>query len=189
MKYPKGTASNDTQPLSPLFLINFHQTYHIASNYLPAIKMYEMESSVIINAPFEKVWSIVSDLPGWSRWNSMITVKLHSSFTQGAEITITVESKPGATPGNYKNTLKKIDSVSPEMREIIWGGVLYSKLILHTHRYLRVYPIGNGETCRFVQGEAFMGSMVPVMKLTGLFKDFEESSRRMDNDLKRFAEA
>lgn len=149
--------------------------------------MYQIQEEVNINASVEAVWSIITDLSSYPRWNTfVINAKLHDSdvLRVGAQQTITVVAKPGDKPTDYHNTISKIE----QNREIRWGGSIVSSFIFDTEHYMTLSPGSSPGTCHLVQGEKFSGLLVWPIRLTSTFSDLKSAYTRMNNDLKREAE-
>lgn len=144
--------------------------------------MYEVLTSVEIDAPRERVWSVLESLPQYDEWNPFMT-RLRGRLATGEpfEFYGTVEGR------DYPIEARFVDVRPGE--EIRWAGPrskLLGKLFGAEH-FFRLETLPSSRT-RFVHGERFRGLVMPVM-----WKHFEPRIRKayeaMNAALKRRVES
>lgn len=147
-------------------------------------------TSIIIDAPPQAVWTVLSDIEGWPKWNTWITAtNLHSTpLGLGTRVTFTNRVSDTAKPGTYT---ARITTWKPETTEFAWkGGPLPEMLawaILQGHHWFRLVAQDGGTKTLFDHGETIeglAGVLVPASMLEGL-KGMVE---RFNGELKRKVE-
>jgi hypothetical protein len=154
--------------------------------------MHRIENSIFIAAPPAKVWSIIVDLPSYSKWNSFITsasvVPPTDKLAVGSKNTITVAPlTPNGKPADYINTVSVLE---PE-RELRWWGTMVVAAVFRAEHWccLEAEMVDGVEGTRFTQGEQFTGLLVPLASMFGdTFDRLNEGHVRMNGDLKKYAE-
>jgi hypothetical protein len=113
-------------------------------------------TSVEIAAPIERVWSFLSDLPGWSRWNPFCTV---TEGTLGPDARLKVVIRPeGMGPQTFAPRIVRLDPG----RGFAWRGSLpIPGLFVGTHGY-DLTDLGGGRT-RLDHREDFTGILVGLV--------------------------
>ena len=140
---------------------------------------WEVEHSVTIEAPPEKVWEILIDLPNYESWNSY-SPRAKGSIDEGAIVTI--DARLGEEVRIVDN---RVTRVEPE-----------SVLCWHSMNWFE--SLARGTRCRFLepagpQSTLFRHYEIMEGPLAGLIETIyrpriEEGLMQMNEDLKRAAE-
>ena len=133
------------------------------------MKFYE--SSADIQAPPDRIWAILTDAPGYSRWDSSV-IRIEGTIAPG-------------------NTIKVISSVNPNRafpvkvtefepgRLMRWTG----GMPLGLFKGVRTFSLTpNGGTTRFHMREEFTGPMLPLIWRS--MPDFQPSFDKFARGLK-----
>jgi hypothetical protein len=128
-----------------------------------------------IHASADRVWSLLTDAPGFSRWNSTVT-RIGGNVALGEKLAIDVPAAPGRT---FK---PKVTELEPRVR-MVWsdGAAPMFKGV----RTYTLKPAGDGCT-EFSMTEVFSGVMLPLIR--GSLPDFAPVFETYAADLKREAE-
>jgi len=142
--------------------------------------MKKLKTEIIIDAPTEKVWSILMAHETYPKWNPFIT-SITGTANVGETITVTLHPKE-KKPMVFKPTVLK----NVQGSEFRWLGILFVKGLVDGEHYFILEPIGPNQT-RFIHGENFRGILV------GLFLRMVEEStvigfKEMNAALKEQAE-
>ena len=133
-----------------------------------------IDTYIDIDAPPQRVWQVLIDLPAWREWNPFIP-SITGKLETGARLQITV-SPPGIKSMEFN---PKVFAVRP-CKEIIWGGSFLLFVYRGDHAIL-LEPLPSGGT-RFRQCERFRG---PVVLFMGrMFKPTEQGYHQMNRALK-----
>jgi len=138
---------------------------------------FRMDCSVSCNiaAKPERVWALLTDAPGFSRWNSTVT-SIGGEIALGQKLAIRVPAapkqvfKPKVTKLEPCRTMEWSDGVAPMFRGV---------------RTYTLTPKPDGST-DFSMVEVFAGLMLPMIK--GSLPDFVPVFETYAKDLKREAE-
>jgi hypothetical protein len=138
--------------------------------------MKAFEASEVIQASPEAIWAILTDGPGWTRWDSGV-VRVEGRIAPGEKIKVVSEVNPGrAFP-------VKVTEFSPGRRMTFTGG-----MPLGLFKGVRTYtlaPQGDGAT-RFTMREEYSGPLLPMIGRS--IPDLGPSFRQFATGLKRQAE-
>jgi len=115
--------------------------------------MKSIETEIVIQAPAEQIWNVLTGFEDYSEWNPFIT-SIGGSLVQGKSLEVTMEIEPGKA--NTFNPL--LLSVIPR-KKICWRGKYLAKWIFQGTHYFILEKTDNGET-HFIHGETFSGIMV-----------------------------
>lgn len=137
-----------------------------------------LDTYIDIDAPPERVWQVLVDLPAWKEWNPFIP-SITGKLEVGARLQITV-SPPSMKSMEFK---PEVFAVRP-CEEMIWGGSFLLFIYRGDHAIL-LEPLPGGRT-RFRQRERFRGPMVLLMR--GMFEPTEQGYHQMNEALKRRVE-
>lgn len=142
--------------------------------------MRELRTEIDINAPVEKVWSILTDFDSYPDWNPFIKL-FEGRPIEGGTFKVTIH-QPEAKPMTFKPKCLKLE-VDKEFR---WLGSLFFKGLFDGEHIFELHDMGNGTT-HFVQREKFNGVLVPI-----LWKQLDTQARKgfemMNAKLKELAE-
>jgi len=138
--------------------------------------MKSFHASIPIDAPVSRVWSLLTDLPGWPRWNTTVD-RVDGSIGLGNRITVYAKASPGrAFP------LKVAELVPPSL--MVWRGGMPLGLFTGTRTY-RLTPRPDGKL-QFEMTEEFTGLMAPL--ITRSIPDLQPSFEEFAKCLKTAAE-
>jgi hypothetical protein len=140
----------------------------------------ELTTELIIAAPPEVVWSVLTDFAKYPEWNPFI-VEIAGAAVVGSRLHVRI-LPPGTSGITMRPTIETIDPP----RELAWRGSLaLAGLFSGTHRFV-IEPHETGSN--FVQSETFSGLLVPFFR-----RSLETSTRRgfeeMNHALRERAEA
>lgn len=138
----------------------------------------ELNTEVVIAAPVEEVWRILTDFGAYSEWNPLIT-KIAGEARPGC----TLEVEISLPEGNSSTFRPAVLVVTPN-RELRWRGKLGFPWLFQGEHFFKLEPSGSGT--RFIHGEHFSGVLVKFMgrTLTQTARGFVY----MNQALKRHAE-
>lgn len=117
--------------------------------------MQSIKTEVIINAPLEKVWAVLTDFEAFEQWNPFIRA-IKGTAVMGEKIIVTVQPK-GQKPMSFK---ARVLSHKPN-DEFIWQGILGMRGLFNGKYSLSVEVINDTQT-RFIQNEIFTGLLVTL---------------------------
>jgi hypothetical protein len=112
----------------------------------------QLRTEIEIDAPPERVWSVLTDFSGYHTWNPLIT-SIQGELAVGK--TLTVAMTP---PEMSETTLKPTILVCDAPRELRWRGQLWFKGLFDGEHFFKVEGRPGGS--RFVHGEDFSGLLV-----------------------------
>ncbi len=139
--------------------------------------MRAYEAGTVINATPDRVWSILTDAPGWSNWGSGVD-KVDGRIAPGETITIQSKVAPGrAFP-------VKVTTFDPGSKLVFSGG-----MPLGLFKGVRTYTLarqGDGAT-RFNMREEYSGPLLGMMWRS--MPDLQPSFDTFVNGLKQRAES
>lgn len=122
-----------------------------------------IESTVDIDAPAERVWSILSDLSRYGEWNPF-TPRIDASLVVGEPVVLHVAMEPGKPLIVQREVCSAND---PARRELGWGMQMGPAFVLRANRVQRLIELGPGRT-RYYTADAFSGLLVPLVM--GLYR-------------------
>jgi hypothetical protein len=134
------------------------------------------QTSATIAASPETIWSILTDAPGYSRWDSGIE-RIEGTIAPGERVKLLTEVQPGrAYP-------VKVGDVEPA-RGMTWTGGMPLGLFKGVRRFT-LTPEGDDST-RFEMREDFSGPLLPLIGRS--MPDLGPSFERFGKGLKAEAE-
>jgi hypothetical protein len=116
----------------------------------------ELHSDILINAPAERVWQIVTDLERYADWNPFIP-RASGRIAPGERIRIEVQPA-GLKPVRFR---PKVLHVEPG-RSFYWEGRLALPGLFTGRHHFELHQNGGGSV-RFVQWEQFSGLLLPLI--------------------------
>jgi hypothetical protein len=128
-----------------------------------------------IQASPDKIWGLLTDAAGFSRWNSTVT-SIEGRIAEGEVLRLKV---PYAASRTFR---LKVSAVEPG-RKMVWSDGV--KPMFRGVRTFVLEPNSDGST-NFSMSEAFSGLMLPFIK--GSLPDFGPLFETYAEDLRRAAE-
>jgi uncharacterized protein YndB with AHSA1/START domain len=137
-----------------------------------------MECSIqcAIAAPPKRVWSLLTDAPGFPGWNSTVT-RIGGTIALGAKLEIEVPAAPGRV---FKPKVSELDA----NRSMTWSDGMAP--MFKGVRTFTLAERADGGT-DFTMTETFAGVMLPMIK--GSLPDFGPVFEAYAKDLKKASEA
>lgn len=144
--------------------------------------MTDIGSTIDIEAPRARVWSILVDLARYPEWNPF-TPRVEASLQIGDPVILHVQMKPG------EPTLRQPEVMTSyvEGEELGWGTTMMHRVVLHANRTQRLVDLGRDRT-RYESIDRFEGAMVPlVMALyrQHVQRGFDETARALKSRAER----
>jgi hypothetical protein len=143
--------------------------------------MHVIETDVFIDAPAERVWSLLVDFPGFRRRNPFI-LSAEGQPEVGSKLEVFIQPA-GAKGMRFRPTVMAVE----KHRELRWKGKLLLPGLMDGEHYFKLQPRPDGGTL-FQQGELFSGILVPFFK-GALDGGTRQGFIAMNLALKREAEA
>ncbi len=142
--------------------------------------MNTVSTSILISAPPEQVWDVLTDFSRYPEWNPFIQ-SISGQLVPGEKLRVGI--KP---PGGKAMTFNPTVLAAQPARELRWKGRLLLPGIFDGEHFFRMEPSGNAT--RFVHGEKFSGLLVGVMGASS-FNQIESGFRAMNEAIKERAES
>ncbi|SRR5581483_10504947 len=118
--------------------------------------MRELRTEITIDAPEEKVWSILVATGGYAEWNPFIT-SIEGELAVGTRLRVRIEP-PESRPMTFRpHCLERTES-----KKLRWLGSLGIKGIFDGEHIFELESLGTNRT-RFIQREKFSGIFVPLL--------------------------
>jgi hypothetical protein len=115
------------------------------------MKSYDVAET--IEATPDAVWAVLTDTPGWQRWDSGVR-QVEGSLALGEKVKVVTEASPDrAFP-------VKVTELDPA-RRMVWTGGMPLGLFKGVRTYT-LAPDGNGAT-RFTMREEYTGPLLPLI--------------------------
>lgn len=133
-----------------------------------------------INAPIEKVWAILLDLPRYPEWNPF-TYRVDSTLAIGAPVDLYVRMRKRGerVQREYVRTVQAPTTLS-------WGMTMGHAVVLTALREQKLERI-DAQSCSYQSTDAFRGALTPLV--TYLFgEDIDEGFNAVARALKAHAE-
>lgn len=128
-----------------------------------------------IRAPAERVWSLLTDAPGMTAWNSTLT-SIEGPIELGGTVKMQVPEAPGRTFAPKVTRFEANRMMEWRQGNPLFGGV----------RTYALTPAQDGRSTRFKMTEVFSGPMLPM--IAGRLPDFGPIFQRYAADLKARAQ-
>jgi hypothetical protein len=144
--------------------------------------MYEIETSLDINAPRERVWDVLTAFREWDEWNPIIT-RMRATLSPGTPLSFIIAV--GGRELKIKAQMVKVE----HGKELRWRGPpswLVGRVLRGEH-YLAVESSGASKS-RLVHGEQFAGVSLPMF-WGKLRSELELAYSRMNRAIKARAES
>ena len=131
--------------------------------------------TMLIAAPPERVWALLTDGPGMPAWNSTVT-RIEGAIRPGERLAIRV-------PISERTFKVKVTAFEPP-RRMVWSD---GRAPMFTGVRTYTLTAGAGGATTFAMDEVFKGLMLPMIK--GSLPDFGPVFEQYAADLKAAAEA
>jgi hypothetical protein len=127
----------------------------------------QLRTEIEIDAPPERVWSVLTDFRRYPEWNPFIT-NIEGALSVGDTLDLRV-----SPPESSEHRLRPKLLVCEAPRELRWRGHLFIKGLLDGEHFFQVHDAGDGRT-RFVHGEDFSGILLRFLnaQLTQVARGF-----------------
>jgi len=127
--------------------------------------MRTIQTEILIDAPPEAVWSVLTQFETYPAWNPFI-VNIQGARTEGGRLDVLLHP-----PGGSAMTFRPIILRWNENQELRWKGKLLVPVLFDGAHYFCIEKSANGKS-RFLHGEKFSGVLVPL-----LWKSLEPKTR------------
>jgi len=141
----------------------------------------EIRTEIDINAPPERVWSLLTDFAAFPSWNPFIR-KATGEPKVGTRLDVSLGAS-GTKPMGFKPRVLNADA----NRELRWLGRLAIPGLFSGEHIFTIEPAGDAKV-RFVQREIFKGLLVPLMAKS-LDVNAKRGFEEMNQALKQKAES
>lgn len=118
--------------------------------------MRELRTEIRILSKPEKVWEILTDFPGWPKWNPTVN-KIEGSLKVGEKLSITMSDSKGADGKHYESVITEIE----EKKRFAFIGTMMAKSIFSVKRIIELEDTTDGT--RLIQREIYTGMMVLLL--------------------------
>jgi hypothetical protein len=143
--------------------------------------MREVRTEIMINAPAQHVFQILTDVARYNEWNPLIISALGKvAAGEKLDICIRLRDKPDLP------YVVEILRVVPN-QAFVWIGRMKMKGILDGTHFFELYPDGANRV-RVVQREEFRGVLVPFVWRSFLDTRMREGFEGVNRNLKEVAE-
>jgi len=142
--------------------------------------MHILETQIDIDAPVERVWSLLIDFPSYPRWNPFVR-SVEGILEVGQSLKVFIQPQ-GASGMRFQPTVL---AAQPN-RELRWKGKLFLPGLFDGEHYFKLEAKPDGGLT-FHQGEHFSGILVPLFRRS-LDGPTKQGFVAMNEALKREAE-
>ncbi len=117
--------------------------------------MKEIKTEIEINAPLEKVWSVLTDFNNWKNWNPMVS-DVSGVPSLGSKLSVSMCGKDGKAAQKYQPTITIF--ASPKL--FSWRAKMGAEFLFTNDKIFELEKTSSG--CRLVHKELFSGLMVTL---------------------------
>jgi hypothetical protein len=142
--------------------------------------MQEIRTEIEIDAPVNKVWSILTDFSRQAEWNPFIR-EISGELRRGAQLQVNL-GPPGKRAMKFKPIVQLVE---PE-KAFRWLGHLFIPGLFDGEHIFELETAGKNAT-RFIQREKFSGILVGIFRKS-LDTDIKSGFIAMNEALKHRAE-
>jgi hypothetical protein len=139
-----------------------------------------ISTSIVINAPVSRVWSVLTGFSGYHEWNPFI-IKAEGKGEIGQLLALTLQA-PGMKPFHIK---PRIIKRKPE-KTLVWLGHLWFRGLFDGEHIFELIEQADGTT-HLIHGEKFRGILVGMMQKM-IDKNTKEAFQAMNEALKKRCE-
>ena len=141
----------------------------------------QLHTEIVIAAPSESIWAILTDFAAYPDWNPFIR-HISGKLETGARLEVEL-APPGSRAMTIRPTLREVQPV----RTLRWLGQVGLPGLFDGEHNFQIEQLADGRV-RFVQSERFSGVLVPlVMPFIGA--STQQGFEAMNTALKERAEA
>jgi len=144
-------------------------------------RVRELHSEMIIEAPPQRVWDVLTQFASYPVWNPFIRA-IQGDPTHGGTLRVTIQP-PSRRPMTFSPRLLVVDPP----RELRWLGRVGMRGLFDGEHSFELEPLGADRT-RVTQHERFSGLLVPLMG-RGLYQDSQRGFDDLMRALKHRVEA
>lgn len=141
---------------------------------------HEIRTEIPIRATAERVWSILTDLASYPRWNPFVT-EITGELRVGGRLTVRLRTANGRTL-RFRPRVVRLESGEA----LGWQGRLGLPGLFDGEHSFSIVPAPGGVTFR--HAEVFRGLLVPFLRRS-LERDTRPMFERMNEALRRRSEA
>lgn len=139
----------------------------------------QLSSEIMIDSSAKRVWELITDFEGFSRWNPFIR-RASGEVRTGARLEVFIQLS-GTKGMTFHPKVLKADP----NHELRWLGRLYLPWLFDGEHALIIEPSGENSV-KFIQREKFTGLLVPFTR--SLLRDTQRGFEEMNTALKQQAE-
>jgi len=143
--------------------------------------MHELQTEIEIEAPAERIWSILTDFAAYPEWNPFIR-SIRGTPERGRALEVRIQPS-GARGMTFRPTVL----VAERPREFCWRGRLLVPALFEGEHCFRLEPLP-GDRVRLRHSERFRGILVPLLR-GRIDRDTRRGFVEMNAALKQRAEA
>ena len=141
--------------------------------------MKSIKTEIVINAPKERVWGVLTDFEAYPNWNPFI-VSIKGKLAVGNRVENTLLS------GQKKMVFKPVVLSVVPGKYFDWLGSLFVKGIFDGHHYFEIEELAPGQV-KLTQGENFTG-LFSSMIINKIGDDTRHNFTSMNEAIKKLAE-
>ncbi|WP_094226593.1 SRPBCC domain-containing protein [Methanolobus psychrotolerans] len=142
--------------------------------------MHKICTDIIIEAPINEVWDLLTDFDRFEIWNPFIT-SIKGKLEPGSKLDVHMQPT-GMKGTNLNPVITKVEPVN----EYRWTGHLWFKGIFDGEHVFRLEELENNRT-RLIQCERFRGILAPLI-LYFIGEKTREGFENMNASLKKECE-
>ena len=143
--------------------------------------MQEIHTELVINAPAERVWSVLTDFAAYPAWNPFIR-RVEGEVSSGSRPYVSIQPS-----GGKKMSFRPTVLVANSNQELRWHGHLWVPGLFDGEHSFLIKPLNEGRV-QFTQEERFGGVLLPVLWKM-LDRDIRRAFHEMNQALKVRSEA
>jgi hypothetical protein len=130
-----------------------------------------------IQAPVDKIWRILTDLPRWAQWNSTVE-RTVGNIERGAKVTVFVKQSPGRA---FPLRVTELDAP----RRMVWAGGMPLGLFKGTRVYELAAPAAAAAV--FTMREDYTGPLAGLIgkSIPDLQPAFDEFAQCLKREAER----
>ena len=119
--------------------------------------MHHLETQIEIEAPVERIWSLLTDFSSYPRWNPFVR-SIEGTLAVGQSLNVFIRP-PDSRGMRFRPTVL---TVQPD-REFRWKGKVLLSGLFDGEHYFKLEATPGGRVT-FRQGETFSGILVPLFR-------------------------